>query len=215
MTTHKFLFASRIVVPAIAALLLCSGCGLFGKKDKQPVYAGSHEVEPLQVPEDLDPPRTDTALTIAMDDIPALSEAPSDVRPPLTLGGTRAENANAAIRYGAKGIYLEVKDSLESTWRRLGITIERSGMQLNGRDQTAGEYRFDYHHHQEQQRKNGFFSRLLFWRRNDGEDYSGSYQAKLEADGELTRVYLNHVTGQAVEDDAAETILTVFLNRLG
>ena len=117
------------------------------------------------------------------------------------------------MAWSAAGVYLAVVDSPESVDRRLGFAIQRSGMNLLEADDDGGHH-FQYRHVRIPQEK-GFFGKLLFWRGDQGLDYSGSYRVRLEADGDETQVYLMFGTGGSANTNAAEHILGIFMERLG
>lgn len=191
--------------------LLASSCGLFGDKKKTPEYYGIPEGQTLEIPEGLDDPAAQTALTIEYPPVPLPAQELSAV-PPRVLANQDGESGNSRIRWSSEGVYIDVADSADSVERRLGYVIERSGMQMQGRAPEGG-YRFEY----EQQiidRDEGFFSKMAFWRDN-APNYSGSYLTRFEPDGESTRVYLKYADGGEVPMDAAEHVLAILKERLG
>jgi hypothetical protein len=84
--------ASRLAIAALVlvAITAASGCSWFRKEDK--LYAGSPESRPLEVPPDLDLPRTDAAVSV-----PGASAMTSSTATPaagangFTVAGTREE----------------------------------------------------------------------------------------------------------------------------
>ena len=136
-----------------------------------------------------------------------------ETRPPRISSTTSGLDANSRFNWSAQGLYLLVDDTPESVHRRLGLVIERAGMQRVRLDDN-GVYRFDYYQDFSNPDE-GFFSRLAFWSDGDAEDYSGAYQAYTEADGEKTRVYIKYADGTDCEPDAAEHVLDVLRARLG
>lgn len=85
--------ASRVATTALvlAAVLATSGCSWFRKEDK--LYAGSPESRPLEVPPDLDLPRTDAAVPVPSASAMASSTASpaAGVSNGFTVAGTREE----------------------------------------------------------------------------------------------------------------------------
>ncbi|MGD8679188.1 MAG: hypothetical protein PVJ33_02395 [Lysobacterales bacterium] len=195
-------------VAACALAILLSACS---SESKRPEYYGSVEAPTLNIPEGLSTPDHSAALVIRTAPLPPPSP-PMETKPPRISNTTSGVNANSRLSWSARGLYLTVKDSPESVHRRLGIVIERAGMQRIRVDD-KGVYRFDYY--QDFEDEGGFFSKLAFWRGNDEEDYSGAYQAFTEPDGDNTRVYIKYADGTDCEPDAAEHLLTVIEARLG
>lgn len=201
------------ITPALILMLTAlstSSCSLFGKKD-QPEYYGVPEASPLKIPEGLDTPTSQTALTIDYPPVP-LAETELSAVPPRVLANQSEEASNSKIRWAADGIYILVEDSADSVKRRLGYVIERSGMEMQG-PVADGEYRFEYEH-PENDRDTGFVNWVAFWRKN-APDYSGTYQTLLQPDGNNTRVYLIYADGGEVPIDAAEHVLAILKERLG
>ncbi|MGQ0799000.1 MAG: hypothetical protein ACT4NL_02660 [Pseudomarimonas sp.] len=117
-------------VAVLATMLVAaSGCSWFrGKSD----YENAVEARSLEVPPDLDTPRVDPAMSV-----PVVGAA--SVARPATSGST------AAPAIVASGPF-PVNDSVESTWRRLGIALERTeGVEIVERAQVLAAYnvRFD------------------------------------------------------------------------
>jgi uncharacterized lipoprotein len=55
---------------------------------------------------------------------------------------------------------------------------------------------------------------MAFWR-DKPPNYSGTYQAVTQADGETTRVFIKNADGSDADPDAAEHLLEVLAKRLG
>jgi uncharacterized lipoprotein len=125
---------------------------------------------------------------------------------------TSGLDANARFSWSPDGLFLLVDDTVESVQRRLGLVIERAGMQRIRVDDN-GVYRFEYY--QVFEEEDGFFRKLAFWSRDKRTDYSGAYQVFTRADGDRTRVFLKYADGTDCEPDAAEHVLDVIRSRLG
>jgi len=189
----------------LAAMTACSS------GQKKPEYYDARETAPLEIPQGLSAPDRGKALIIATPSMPPPAMV-METRPPRISSTTSGIDANSSLNWSAQGLYLLVEDTPESAHRRLGLVIERAGMQRIRVDD-QGVYRFDYY--QEFERPEGFFNRLAFWRRNDVEDYSGAYQVFVRPDGDRARVYIRYADGTDCEPDAAEHLLEVVRRRLG
>lgn len=188
--------------------LLLAGCSSEARKRE---YYNAVETPALEIPEGLARPASASALTITTPPIP-LSTVGIDTRPPRVSSTTSGLDGSSSFTWSAQGLYLVVDDSPESVHRRLGLVIERAGMQRVRLDD-KGVYRFDYYQKFDDNR--GFFSKMAFWSRDKSEDYSGAYQTFTEADGDKTRVYIKYADGSDCEPDAAEHVLDVIRARLG
>jgi uncharacterized lipoprotein len=133
-------------------------------------------------------------------------------KPPRISSTTSGVESNSELKWSSEGLYLMVEDSPESVQRRLGLVIERSGMQRIRLDD-QGVYRFDYY--QVFDEEDGFFSKMAFWSRDKSEDYSGAYQTYTRPDGNNTRVFIKYADGTDCEPDAAEHVLGVLRSRIG
>ena len=102
-------------VAAALVLLLTAGCGFM--RDKEPIYATSEEVPPIEVPEGLDAPDTQASFEIPGYSLPELAAQGDETRPPQVLTSAEAEQARSRIRFGPAGLYLEVDDDA-ATHRR-------------------------------------------------------------------------------------------------
>ena len=198
-------FRILALASAVALLAACGG------KEKKPEYYDAVEMAELDIPEGMSNPVTGSALRIAADPMPPPAYL-METMPPRISSTTSGLDANSSFNWSSRGLYLLVDDTPDSAHRRLGLVIERSGMQ-RVREDEQGVYRFDYY--QKFTDKEGFFSSLAFWRRNKAEDYSGAYQTFVEPDGEKSRVYIKYADGTDCEPDAAEHVLDVIRTRMG
>jgi uncharacterized lipoprotein len=200
----------RIYLSAVLLVAAMSGCSLF--KDKPPEYVLSRDGAPLTVPEDLDELTFVRPVEISVPPMRMPSGDELNPGPPRAVATGGRADANAFMAWSAAGVYLQVKDSPESVARRLGFAIERSGMRMIQRD-PDGAHQFEYFQRDSDSR--GFFERMMFWRSDQGPNYSGSYRTHLQSDGEQTRVYLMYGNGSPADTGAAEHVLGIFMDRLG
>ena len=197
-----------ILLVMILAMLLVSACSSGNKK---PGYYNEEETPSLDVPSGLDYPDTSQALIIQTPYMQPPAMVMTDI-PPRISSTTSGLNKNSRLSWSSQGLYLLVEDSPESVHRRLGLVIDRSGMQRVRLDE-KGVYRFDYYQVFDDDR--GFFKKMAFWSRDKSEDYSGAYQTYTQPDGENTRVYIMYADGSDCEPDAAEHVLIVLGARMG
>jgi len=196
-------------IPALLTLTLLAGCSSDARKRE---YYSAVETQPLEIPEGLARPNSSAALEINAPPLP-LSPMAMETKPPRISSTTSGLDSNSSFMWSAQGLYLLVDDTPDSVQRRLGLVIERAGMQRVRVDDN-GVYRFDYYQTFGGEEE-GFLSKMAFWNRDDVEDYSGAYQAFTEPDGAQTRVYIKYADGTDCEPDAAEHILDVVRSRLG
>jgi uncharacterized lipoprotein len=198
-------FPLHVMVVAGLFLAACSS------DNKKPEYYNAVESPSLEVPEGLSKPNSSSALVIQT---PYISPPAMTLQemPPRISSTTSGLKDNSRLNWSAEGLFLMVKDTPESTQRRLGIVLKNGGMQRIREDE-KGVYRFDYY--QVFVEKDGFFRKMSFWSEDETEDYSGAYQVFTQPDGENTRVYIKYADGTDCEADAAEHLLAVLSARMG
>jgi uncharacterized lipoprotein len=199
---HFFVFLTTFAVLVLAA---CSS------GEKKPEYYDAAETESLEIPDGLSRPDSSSALVIRAPYMPPPSMILQDM-PPRISSTTSGIDSNSRLSWSSQGLYLLVEDTPDSVQRRLGIVIERSGMQRIRIDED-GVFRFDYY--QTFDDVDGFISKLAFWNRDNSEDYSGAYQTFIRPEGDHTRVYIKYADGTDCEPDAAEHVLAVLGARMG
>jgi uncharacterized lipoprotein len=192
----------------LLTMLQIGACSSDAKKRE---YYDAVETPSLEIPEGLARPASGSALVIGVPPIP-LTPMAMESRPPRISSTTSGLEANSRFSWSPEGLYLLVDDTVESVQRRLGLVIERAGMQRIRLDD-KGVYRFEYY--QVFEEEDGFFRKLAFWSRDKREDYSGAYQVVARADGDKTRVFLKYADGTDCGPDAAEHVLDVLRSRLG
>ncbi|MEO7064240.1 MAG: hypothetical protein ABI082_10785 [Dokdonella sp.] len=135
-----------IVLPAalIGASLL-GGCGFMHRHfdHKTPAYANAVEARPLEVPPDLDAPNHSGALVVPPPSAASTNSTSQFVSAAPATGapGTAPPAAVLAPGVALGGDSLHVTDTLESTWSRVGLALERSGAAaILSRDESARTY---------------------------------------------------------------------------
>jgi uncharacterized lipoprotein len=200
----------RVLLTALSILFLAS-CSWSKRGEDVPVYYGSVEIEPLDVPADLDQPQLVNPLVIPKREVNLPSADEIETTPPRVASTGGQSDVNAWISWSADGVYLKVRDNSTNVANRLGPAIEKSGMTLLD-SKVTGSYRFEYTHVPMQE--TGFFKRMKFWG-DDAPDFSGLYQTEVRADGGNSRVYLLQGDGEPAPNSAAEHILAVFMEQFG
>lgn len=195
-------------------MLVLAACGTSEKR--KTAYIRAQEIQRLDVPADLDPPRTDTAVNpaIAANVLPPVTSEPESTLPPLVLSSGQLENSNVTIGYSAHGTYLVLEDTLASSWRRVGLSLPRMGLTNIETNEADLSYDFDYSHQRIEYQKTTW-EKMKFWQDNRGPDYSGRYRVMLKDEGKSTRIYLQDTEGRPVDAVAAGVVFGTFLERLG
>lgn len=101
-------------------LLATSGCGWF--RSKKDPYKNAAESRPLEIPPDLDQPKTDPAMRI-----------PDVARPPASA------SISAVPQTLVSDGQFVLADTLDSAWRRVGLALERmDGVTVGARSEALG-----------------------------------------------------------------------------
>ena len=122
MTAFKRTTVFLLLGLLLAAVTACS------RGQKIPEYYDARETEPLEMPEGLSIPDRSRALINEMAPL-APPEMAMETRPPRISSTTSGIDANSSLNWSAQGLFLLVEDTPESAHRRLGLVIERAGME--------------------------------------------------------------------------------------
>jgi uncharacterized lipoprotein len=106
-------------------LVSTSGCGWF--RSKKDPYKNAPENRPLEIPPDLDQPKTDPTMQI----------------PPVKRASNAPANAGASISSVPQALINEgqfvLADTLDSAWRRVGLALDRmDGVTVGTRSEALG-----------------------------------------------------------------------------
>ena len=205
---------------AVIAGSLLAGCGFierhFSKKSVD--YQSSVQQRPLEVPPDLDQPNTAGALTIptpgaapsAVNDAGTPAAAPGEA--PLTA--TPAAGQSGAIESAAlSGDGLVVADTVESTWSRVGLALERSGAAtVTARDEAGRSY--DVQTTGQTTQRPGWFKRAItFGRASNKVTSQVKLRVRVVASGGGSKVAIEGANDEASQD-AARSLLATLKQRL-
>lgn len=129
----------RWSVPTLlAAVTLLSGCSWF-HRDTVEYYKKAQESRPLEVPPDLDTPVTTKELVVPGTATPA---APARAAP---ASAAAAPTAAPPSSITAEGDALHVADSVDNTFQRVGLALDRAQIgTISSRDAAAHSYAFDF-----------------------------------------------------------------------
>lgn len=215
VNTGKVTQTMMTMVLLVACCLALGSCSMFQRNNKLPQYYYAVEAPALNIPEGLAVPSSTGALVIATPPAP-LPQKEIRTFPPRVDSQSTGAQAGSGVRWSAGVVYLLVKDSQSSVFHRLGFAVTRSGMSVLN---TLGDYgySFEYRHtpkHSDEGFWSKFWGKMAFWR-DKPPNYSGTYQAVTQAEGETTRVFIKNADGSDADPDAAEHLLEVLAKRLG
>ena len=212
----------RALAIAATASCLLAGCGWMDRHfhHENDDYKKSVQEHPLEVPPDLDRPNATAALQIPEGGA-AASTAPvatTETAPPATGVATEAP-ATAGVTAGAapaavlSGDALHVSDSVDSTWNRIGLAMERSGAAtILARDE-AGRT-FDVQTTAQVTQKPSLFKKVLTLGMAKGKTTAQvRLKVRVTAEGEGSKVAVEGASDDASKE-AAQTLLSTLKQRL-
>ena len=140
MTVATLSFRPLMVATLAVAVLASSGCSWIRNKwGNEAEYQASRQNQPLEVPPGLDVPSTAGAISIPDAPAGAAMAAPGE-GVPSSLGGSPAQAGDVA---GIESFLLA--DSVESSWRRIGIALGKiEGASIGERAQLLNSYEVSY-----------------------------------------------------------------------
>jgi outer membrane protein assembly factor BamC len=121
---------------------------------------------------------------------------------------TTREARTEMVRKRDGSATLVVKDYFASSWRLVGVALERVGFAVEDRDRTAGVYYVRYED-PTKEKDEGFMSKLAFWRDEGEFDAEAQYRVTLEDASDTTRVQVLDSEGKMEDTGTGTRILTL------
>jgi len=212
----------KALVLAVIASCLLAGCGWFNRNKKDDAYKGSVQERPLEVPPDLDRPNTGAALTIpnvGATAAPATgaSVPPTGAAPQAAPAGAASTTPSTVVAAGPgatlSGDGLRVSDTVDSTYSRVGLALERSGAAtVLARDDATHSY--DVQTASQTTSKPGWFKKAITLGMAKGKTTAAvRLKIVVTGDGAGSKVSVQGATDQASQD-AARALLATLSQRL-
>jgi uncharacterized lipoprotein len=216
----------RALAILVAAGSLLGGCSWFHRHSEKQAneYKTSVQERPLEVPPDLDKPNTAGALTIPEIGSPGtapaaaapadVSAAPAGAEAPVAAAPGAAPAADAAAApalLSADGLH--VMDSVDSTWNRIGLAIERSGAAtILARDEA--QRTFDVQTTGQVVEKPGWFKKTITLGMAKGKTTAQvKLKLRVAAEGNGSKVTVEGASDDASRE-AAQALLSTLKSRL-
>jgi len=216
----------RALTIALTASCLLAGCGWFNRHahKQDDAYKASVQEHPLEVPPDLDKPNLSGALTIpdASPTGTAPAAATANTSVPMPPGEAAAAAAaapaptaptEAAPPATLSDDALHVQDSVDSTWNRVGLALERSGAAtILARDEAGRSY--DVQTTGQVVSKPGWFKKAITLGMAKGTTTAQvRLKLRVTAEGNGSKVSVEGATDDASKT-AAQALLTTLKQRL-
>lgn len=134
------------------------------------------------------------------------------------VAGTAPEAAKAAaviVNAGAADAYVQLSEEFDRAWRRVGLTLDRSGFTVEDRDRSKGLY-FVRYAYKVPDAEAGFMQKIMSFKwGSDSKDASAlRYQIVVKSVGSQSTVKVLDGKGQADNTDGARAILKLLTNDL-
>jgi len=141
----------------------------------------------------------------------AVAAAKAEAAQPAT---SVAESKSAAIAaLDASGTGLSVAADFDTSWRRVGLALDRSGFTVENRDRKQGFYEVRLSSTDPQAQKPGFFSRLFGSSKN--EESLSRYRVEVSGQSRAqTLVRVTDEKGQATSTATARRIAKLLVDEL-
>ena len=172
------------------------------------VYVNTQKDSTVWQPRPADPQLEATFLARLMARLGVTEEAAK-----ATVASAPVPNARARVLANQPGATLQVDDSFDRAWRRVGLALDRSGFTVEDRDRTQGLYFVRYVDPKEVGKAEpGFFAKLF----GGKDDAVGPvrYRIQVKAEGERANVTVQNAQGSPEPGEAGQRIVKLLLDEL-
>jgi outer membrane protein assembly factor BamC len=123
------------------------------------------------------------------------------------------------VRGGAGAGKLELTETFDRAWRRVGLALDRVGFTVEDRDRSKGYYFVRYVDPQIDGQKNpekdsGFLSKLAFWKTDKSGIKAEQYRVVVTQANSLSEVQVQDKDGQQDNSDTGRRILSLLHEQL-
>ena len=119
------------------------------------------------------------------------------------------------VNAGAADAYVQMSEAFDRAWRRVGLTLDRSGFTVEDRDRSKGLY-FVRYAYQPPQAEGGIMKKIMNFKwGSDSKDAAAlKYQIEVKSAGAQCTVKVLDAKGQPDSTDAGRAILKLLANDL-
>jgi outer membrane protein assembly factor BamC len=131
----------------------------------------------------------------------------------LVASAERSPQKPAVKDVTTSGASLQISESFERAWRRVGLALDSGGFSVDDRDRSKGEFFVRYVDTDTgvQNEQQGFFGRLFH---GDKKAEAAQYRVKLAGVGDQTEVTVLDPNGQRDNSATAQRLLSVLSDKL-
>ena len=143
-----------------------------------------------------------------------------DTRAKAQLASDDAKTERAKlVRTGSGAGSLEMAESFDRAWRRVGLALDRVGFTVEDRDRSKGYYFVRYvdpqiDGQQSSDKDKGFLSKLAFWKTDKSGIKAEQYRVMVKAANNVSEVQVQNKDGQPANSDTGRRILSLLHEQL-
>src|ERR1035437_2588537 len=145
-----------------------------------------------------------------------------DARAKAQLAGNDVKTERAKLVHTGSGTgsdRLELAESFDRAWRRVGLALDRVGFTVEDRDRSKGYYFVRYVDPQIDGQKNpekgkGFLSKLAFWKSDKSGIKAEQYRVVVTEANSVSKVQVQNKDGQQDNSDTGRRILSLLHDQL-
>jgi outer membrane protein assembly factor BamC len=111
---------------------------------------------------------------------------------------------------------LELQESFDRAWRRVGLALDRTGFTVEDRDRSKGLYfvRYVDPETDSQKKDDGFLSKLAFWKPSASASSQILYRVFVSDSGKLSVIHVLSREGGVDQSETAKKILSLLYDQL-
>lgn len=133
--------------------------------------------------------------------------------------GAVQQAPRAKLLKGVQGSYVQVDESFDRAWRRVGLALDRVGFTVEDRDRSQGLYFVRYVDQNEDAQttqKKGFFGNLFSFgsSKDDKDKKAARYRISVKGSGDSSQVIVLDNDGKVEASKTGERILTLLNDQL-
>ncbi len=142
-----------------------------------------------------------------------------DTRAKAQLAGNDKTERAKLVRSGAGPGKLELAETFDRAWRRVGLALDRVGFTVEDRDRSKGYYFVRYvdpqiDGQQSADKDKGFLSKLAFWRSDKNAIKAEQYRVVVKEANSISEVQVQNKDGQQENSDTGKRILSLLHEQL-
>jgi outer membrane protein assembly factor BamC len=123
------------------------------------------------------------------------------------------------VRAGNGAGKLELTESFDRAWRRVGLALDRVGFTVEDRDRSKGYYFVRYvdpqiDGQQSSDKDKGFLSKLAFWKSDKSAIKAEQYRVMVKEANSISEVQVQNKDGQQDNSDTGRRILSLLHDQL-